>query len=91
MSVHCAQMESYIGAICSRECVAVVSLKGCRRTWLERVFVPAQVAHAYLHAESTPAGRLDDGSIVAQVAKDLLPVPTTHYAMPFTEWRCILT
>lgn len=26
-----------------------------------------QVAHAYLHAESTPAGRLDDGSIVAQV------------------------
>ena len=58
---------------------------------LERVFVPAQVAHAYLHAESTPAGRLDDGSIVAQVATDLLPVPTTHYAMPFTEWRCILT
>jgi hypothetical protein len=27
----------------------------------------AQVAHAYLHAESSPAGRLDDGSIVAQV------------------------
>ncbi|KAK9904753.1 hypothetical protein WJX75_001787 [Coccomyxa subellipsoidea] len=25
------------------------------------------VAHAYLHAESSPAGRLDDGSIVAQV------------------------
>ncbi len=68
MSVHCAQMELYIGAICSRECAAVVSLKGCRRSWLERVFVHAQVAHAYLHAESTPAGRLDDGSIVAQVA-----------------------
>ncbi|BDA49435.1 probable Brefeldin A-inhibited guanine nucleotide-exchange protein [Coccomyxa sp. Obi] len=29
--------------------------------------VTALVAHAYLHAESSPAGRLDDGSIVAQV------------------------
>lgn len=33
----------------------------------EQETVLAQVAHAYLHAESSPAGRLDDGSIVAQV------------------------
>lgn len=47
-----------------------------------------QVAHAYLQAESTPAGRLDDGTAVAQVpsiytctVSGVLGMPTLLYVL----------
>ena len=38
-----------------------------RKTHLHNLLGTPQVAHAYLQAESTPAGRLDDNTTVSQV------------------------
>ena len=48
----------------------------------------AQVSHAYLHAESTPAGRLNDGSIVAQANHP--PFPPSLYTKSLRDHAIIL-